>query len=111
MQNPLLRKGNCSVADHIDLICKIVPGHFKRMHGTLLIYEFPLLTVNTQYPVHMLLSCLFFALWTEILFHVTHYGPVQGPAEFSGETCVVFNRAKPRLCARSSVFTVAVIRN
>lgn len=44
----------------------------------------------------------FFALWTKILFHVTHYGPVQGPAEFSGETCVAINRIRLWLCARSS---------
>lgn len=80
----------------------------------LLVYEIPLLTFNRQKPVHMLLSPLFFfffALWTEILFHVTHYGPVQGPAEFSGETWVACNRARLRLCARCSVFTVAVIKN
>lgn len=53
----------------------------------------------------------FFSLRTELFFLVTHYGLVQGPAEFSGETCVAFNRARLWLCACSSVFTVAVIKN
>lgn len=76
-----------------------------------LLSEFPFLTVNTQYPVHALLPPLFFFLRTEFFFLVTHYGLVQGPAEFSGETCVAFNRARLWLCACSSVFTVAVIKN
>lgn len=76
-----------------------------------LLSEFPFLTVNTQYPVHALLPPLFFSLRTELFFLVTHYGLVQGPAEFSGETCVAFNRARLWLCASSSVFTVAVIKN
>lgn len=59
----------------------------------------------------MLFSPLCFALWTEILFHAAHYGLVQDPAEFSGEACVAFNRARLQLCARSSVFTVSVIKN
>lgn len=33
LQNPLLWKGNGSIADHIDLMCKIFTGHFKWIHG------------------------------------------------------------------------------